>query len=271
MVFEDFLISGVVFGEQVHEAARRGARYQDDPSSWHKIRLGQLIKDSVKETDLWVENNTNLGIVLLLIPLSAAAGMSNDLENLRYNVDRIMHATTPQDAVDLYSAINIAEAGGMGDHDGLSVADDSSLKVLIDEEITMFDVLEMSSEWDLLSQELTRHMPVTFETGYPVFQQLKPLEGINNATVQTFLQILSQYPDTLIKRKYGGEMASEVSEGAKIILDEGGILSKKGQQVLYQFEEKLLSNNWNPGTTADLTASSIMVYYLGEYGKYHPL
>jgi triphosphoribosyl-dephospho-CoA synthase len=265
MVFEDFLISGIVIGDQMRKAAIMGARYHEQTDSYHKIGLGRLIKESVLETDLWVENNTNLGIVILLTPLSAAAGMSNDLDSLRYNLDQIMRATTPQDAVDLYSAINIADAGGMGEKDDLSVSEDSSAQIIIDEEINMFQVLEISSEWDLLSHELTHDMPVTFETGFPVFEDLKPTEGINSATVQTFLTILAQYPDTLIQRKCGEAKAQEVTSSAKSILDKGGILSKEGREELNRFEEELLSNNLNPGTTADLTASSIMVAYLMDY------
>jgi triphosphoribosyl-dephospho-CoA synthase len=264
MVFEDFLISGVVIGDNMRRAAHRGSRYQD---SMHKIGLGELIKDSVLETDRWVENNTNLGIVMLLTPLSAAAGMSEDLESVQGNVDRIMRATTPQDAVNLYQAINIADAGGMGEQSELDVASEDSVQQLLENEINMFQVLEMSAGWDRLSHELTHGMPVTFQTGFPVFRELKA-KSINQATVQTFLTILSQIPDTLIARKYGDSKAREVSQGAKGILDEGGILTQEGRYKLEQFDEELVEKDLNPGTTADLTASSIMAAYLADYKLY---
>ncbi len=264
MVFEDFLISGVVIGDNMRKAAQIGSRYCDQDSR-HKIGLGELIKDSVVETDRWVENNTNLGIVMLLTPLSAAAGMSDDLEAVRDNVDRIMRATTPQDAVNLYQAINIADAGGMGEQSELDVASEDSVQELRDNEINMFQVLEMSAGWDRLSYELTQGMPVTFETGFPVFRELKPTKSINQATVQTFLTILAQIPDTLIERKYGETVAREVSNTAKSILDEGGILTQEGRDKLYHFDAELVEKGLNPGTTADLTASSIMAAYLADY------
>ena len=104
------------------KAAEIGNRCQDD-DSLHKIKLGEIIKEAVIETDRWIGNNTNLGIVLLLTPLSASAGMSNDLNDLRKNVGRIMEATTSQDAINLYDAINLADAGGMGEQEELDVAD----------------------------------------------------------------------------------------------------------------------------------------------------
>jgi triphosphoribosyl-dephospho-CoA synthase len=224
-----------------------------------------LIKDAVIETDKWISNNTNLGIIMLLTPLSAAAGMSNDIDDLQDNVDNIMRSTTPNDAANLYDAINIADAGGMGDKDDLDVGSEDAKQQLIDRGINMYDVLDLSSQWDMLAFELTRTMPITFEIGYPTFNSVKPTNGINKATVQTFLTILSIYSDTLIARKYDVETAQKVTEDAKLIIAEGGILTNKGTQMINDFDDSLIKKNLNPGTTADLTASSVMVALLDEY------
>ena len=37
--------------------------------SLDKIEIGKMIKEAVLETDKWIANNTNLGIVMLLTPL----------------------------------------------------------------------------------------------------------------------------------------------------------------------------------------------------------
>jgi triphosphoribosyl-dephospho-CoA synthase len=292
MVFEDFLISGVVIGDTMKKAAKRGLKYKGNPESFHKIKLGKLIKTAVIETNKWIANNTNLGIVMLLTPISAAAGMvgsledsnkdicgsnnsigkgcskGTDINNLRKNIGLIMDSTTPDDAVNLYDAINIADAGGMGERDELDVGSDAAKDELIEKGINMFDVLDISAEWDMLSYELTNKMPVTFETGFPVFRSVKSDYDINKATVQTFLTILSKYPDTLISRKYGEEKAKSVSKGAQAVLDNGGILTD-GLELVERFDDKLVKNKLNPGTTADLTASSIMVALLDEFEIYN--
>ena len=265
MVFEDFLISGVVIGDTMKKAAKRGNEYGSKSNSLHKIELGKLIKEAVVETDKWIANNTNLGIVMLLTPISAAAGMSDDVEELPYNIDDILRSTTPEDASNLYDAINIAEAGGMGERDELDVGSDSAKKELVEKNINMYDVLDLSSQWDMLASELTRIMPITFEIGYPTFKEVKASHGINKATVQTFLTILSIYPDTLIARKYGLDTAQEVSVDASLILKDGGILTERGSDMLKDFNQDLVEKNLNPGTTADLTASSVMVALLDEY------
>ena len=60
-------------------------------------------------------------------------------------------------------------------------------------------------------------------------------------------------------------MAMEVLNDAKYILDMGGILNDEGYNLLEDFDQTLISKKLNPGTTADLTASSIMVAFLEEF------
>jgi len=268
MVFEDFLLSGIAIGKTMEKAAARGFKYQHRSENWDKIGLGELILDAVTETDRWVANNTNLGIVMLLTPISVAAGMFEDVTSFRERIDQIMRSTTSEDAVNLYRAINIADAGGMGQQDDLDVAVESSLQKLRDENVNMFSVLEMSSAWDKLSYELTHKMPVTFEIGYPTFKKIKSKYETNQATVQTFLTILSQVPDTLISRKFGDHKAEEVKTRAKTILEKGGILTSRAVSLVEKFDHELIDNGLNPGTTADFTASSIMVAYLDGYSDY---
>lgn len=265
MVFEDFLVSGIVIGDKIKEAAHRGQKYKQRPDKLHKIELGDIIKQSVLETDKWVENNTNLGIIMLLTPLSAAAGMSDNFNQIRENFNEIMKSTTVSDALNFYDAINIAQAGGMGETNEFDVGSKQAKNELILKNVNMYKVLEISSSWDLLAYELTNKMPVSFELGYPIFKNTKKVHGINRATVQTFLTILSIHPDTLISRKYDGTTAQLLSQDARLILDKGGILTQEGITLLKEFDKKLMDKNLNPGTTADLTASSIMLAILNEY------
>jgi len=176
-----------------------------------------------------------------------------------------MLATTSIDAINLYDAINIADAGGMGEREDLDVGSDKAKDELKEKDISMFQVLEISSSWDALAFELTNKMPVSFELGYPTYKMLKNDLGINKATVQTFLTILSQKPDTLISRKYNPAVSERVRTDAKIILDTGGILTPKGRSLMEKFDKDLIKQKYNPGTTADLTASSLMLAFLDEH------
>ena len=61
------------------------------------------------------------------------------------------------------------------------------------------------------------------------------------------------------------ETAQKVSDDARLIIAEGGILTDKGTDMINEFDKDLVKKNLNPGTTADLTASSVMVALLDEY------
>ena len=257
MVFEDFLISGVVIGDTIRELAQRTVENKNDLS---KVGLGRAILDAVSETDKWIKNNTNLGIVMMCAPIAASAAISNDMIELRENVGKLMYATTVEDAINLYDAINIASAGGMGSQEDYDVTSDSAKDELRANNQTMYDVLKISAPWDRLASELTSKMPVVFEIGYPKYKELRENNSINISGVLTFLTILYQVPDTLISRKYGDDLASKVSKKTAELLkyqDENDFNKR-----LKSFDDELFNNHENPGTTADLTAATIMLYYL---------
>ena len=252
MVFEDFIISGIVIGDTIREACTDVD--VDNP------KLGKYILQAVAETDKWIKNNTNLGIVMMITPIAVAAAISDSFDDIRENVKVVMGNTSVDDACDLYDAINIADAGGMGDQDEYDVASDNAKNELRENSQTMYDVLKISAPWDMLAREMTSDMPAVFEIGYPTYHELTQEKSKNEACVLTFLTILSQVPDTLISRKYGSDEALKVSMMVRDLLnlrDEPDFAEK-----LKEFDDFLFKNKLNPGTTADLTAASIFVSYL---------
>lgn len=266
MVFEDFIISGIVIGDSIKEAAFH-ANEINYSISFKEANLGKYILQAVKETDKWIANNTNLGIIMLLTPIAMSAAISSNLNELRENINSIIVNSTVIDTIALYEAIGIADAGGMGDQKEYNVTNNDANKELIENNLNIFDVLKISSSWDSLAKELTNKMPVTFDIGYPTFSKLKKQYSINSATVITFLTILSKVPDTLISRKYGYEKAQEVTDLSKKMLDSIDLDENMTEfnKKLTDFDDYLFENKLNPGTTADLTASSIMVSYLSNY------
>lgn len=252
MEFEDFIISGIVIGDTVRQAC--------SDVDVEKPELGRYILQAVTETDRWIKNNTNLGIMMMTIPIAVAASISDTFDEIRQNVKVLMANTSVDDACDLYDAINIADAGGMGDQDEYDVASDNAKQELRDNGQTMYDVLKISAPWDMLAREMTSDMPAVFEIGYPAYHALRDEKSKNEACIMTFLTILSQVPDTLISRKYGSDEAMKISMMTRDLLnlkDETDF----GER-LKEFDDYLFKNKYNPGTTADLTAASIFVSYL---------
>ncbi|WP_295722378.1 triphosphoribosyl-dephospho-CoA synthase [uncultured Methanobrevibacter sp.] len=259
MVFEDFLISGIVIGDHLRHLSKRTIENKDDLS---KIQIGKAVYDAVTETNEWIENNTNLGIVMMTFPIGAAAAISNNMEELRDNIGKIMAVSTVEDAIYLYDAINIASAGGMGDQDEYDVTSDKAKEELIKNNQTLWDVLKISAPWDDLASELTSKMPIIFEFSYPIYSELRVNNSLNKSGVLTFLEILQKVPDTLISRKYNDEVASEVSVKTRDLLKYKDL--ENFEEYLHEFDNYLYDNHLNPGTTADLTAATIMVYYINN-------
>ena len=263
MAFEDFIISGVVIGDTMRELAGHTKTIEDLSDA----NLGKYILDAVSETNNWIANNTNLGIMMMCVPIAAAASISDDFKEIQENVGKLMDATTVEDAVNLYDAISLADAGGMGDQEEFDVMSEKAKDELRENNQTMYDVLKISASWDRLASELTSAMPVSFELGYPTFSEYckscDDVDKINKATVVTFMTILSEIPDTLISRKYGDEVAKGVSDKAKELLAYTDNFDDFTLKLL-EFDDYLYENGYNPGTTADLTAASIFISYLAK-------
>ena len=255
MEFEDFIISGIVIGDTIREAC--------SDVDVENPMLGKYILQAVEETDRWIKNNTNLGIVMMITPIAVAAAISDSFDDIRENIKLLMGNTSVDDACDLYDAINIADAGGMGDQDEYDVASDNAKQELRDNGQTMYDVLKISAPWDMLAREMTSDMPAVFEIGFPTYYELSQNKSKNDACVLTFLTILSHVPDTLISRKYGSDEALKISLMTRDLLKLKD--SSDFGDRLDEFEQYLFENKYNPGTTADLTAASIFVSYLKNY------
>ena len=255
MVFEDFIISGIVIGDAIREACTN--------VDVKNPKLGKYILQAVNETDRWIQNNTNLGIVMMTIPIAVATAISDNFNEIRENIKLLMKNTSVDDACDLYDAINIADAGGMGDQEEYDVSSQNAKKELKENSQTMYDVLKISAPWDILAREMTSDMPAVFEIGYPTYHKLKKEKSQNEACILTFLTILSQVPDTLISRKYGSDEALKISMMTRDLLK---IKNNVDFPVkLKEFDDYLYNNKYNPGTTADLTAASIFVSFLKSY------
>lgn len=270
MTFEQFIASSVAIGPVLLEMAERGFKAGKGELKLHELGVGRRIKLAIEATSRWQRNeNTNLGVVMLLMPLTAAAGVTLakhgrvEIEWLREDLRRVLRSTTPQDALDVYDAILIARPGGLGEVKELDVRDESSKQRIKREGIPLYRIMELSSGWDTISREWVTGMEITFTFGYPLVKKFFKLTGeMNPTTVQTFLEILARYPDSFVQRIHGAGVAEEVSRRAEEVLKRGGMLTPEGRRMVAELDEELRARGINPGTTADLTASSLMLAIL---------
>lgn len=267
--FKDFMAGARALKPIMREAATRGFRVGTEVIPPRGIGIGSLVKAAIEAVaHSHSGGNTHLGISMLLVPLTAAAGMcagkGSGFEKLRENITLLLDRTTVDDCLNLCEAINLSNAGSLGSSE-LDIRDENS-KIKIKEEFIRFiDILRMSAERDRIAYEIANYYPITLEIGVPLMERLG--YGIKNPKdriVQLFLVLLSRFPDTLIARKTGIRNAEHVSKMAKDILDKGGLLTGEGKAAIGELDNFLRSdgNKLNPGTTADLVTSSVFVNLL---------
>lgn len=272
--YEHFLASAVAAAPSFERAANLGIAVSEGKIAEREVGVGHVIKECVENINAWQHGgNTLLGTVILLSPMAVAAGISLknkslNLTSLRNNLKTIVESTTPEDAINLYSAIEIANPGGLGKAPDLDVNDPASKKKILDEQISLYQVFKIAEKYDSICSEWTNNYHVTFDIAYPSLnRQLKSNTDPSWAVIQTFLEVLAKIPDTFIARKVGIDKARDVSVEATEILKLGGVHTLGGRKRLNDFDQKLRcsGNLLNPGTTADLIAAALAVCVLDGY------
>lgn len=300
MRYEHFLAGSIAMGKPIQETAKKGIEVGEEKINTAEIGLGEKIKQGVEAVKASHQGgNTHLGTILLFIPLAAASGKelaeNKDInpKSLRENFDLIMKSSTAKDSLKTYEAIqksidlqeekerketNHGKWLGNVDETELSITNPKTKEILGEEDISLYEWMKASADWDGIGRELTSSMEASFEVGFPTLRKTCKKEDINTGVVHTFLKILSKYPDTFIARKVGLEKTSNINEAVKIgmekaeeisnraesILNSGGLTTEEGRKKLMDLDRELQKSEGklNPGTTADFTAASINIALL---------
>ena len=272
---EHFLASVVAALPSFEKAAERGIDVGEKELCIADVGMGEIIKECAVDINAWQRGgNTLIGTVMLFVPIAVAAGLTPtkgdfefDFSLLRKNLRLAVEATTPEDAVHLYEAIDVAKPSGLNGAPDLDVNDPDSKDRLLEENVSLFEVFKIASGYDDICYEWVNNFPLTFDLAYPYLMEQVKAKPLNTAITHTFLKVLSERPDTFIARKVGREKAREVSADAKRVLQLGGVETVKGRESILDFDKKLRNsgNLLNPGTTADITAAALALCTLSGY------
>jgi triphosphoribosyl-dephospho-CoA synthase len=272
--YEHFLASAVAASSSFESAAQRGIAVSEGTIDPANVGVGRFIRSCVADINAWQRGgNTLLGTVILLSPMAVAAGMTMwrgrfDLSGLRKNLKMVVQSTAPEDAVDVYEAIRIANPSGLGKAPDLDINDPTAIKRIIDEKTSLLEVFKIAEKYDTICSEWVKNYPVTFDLAYPfLIDRLRNNPDPSLAIVQAFLHVLAEVPDTFIARKTSIEKARQISLKAKEITELGGLETSQGRKMLERFDGELKksSNLFNPGTTADIIGAALAVCILGGY------
>jgi len=244
--FEHFLASAVGVYPILEKAAKS------------KSGVGSFIRQAVLESARWQSGgNTHFGAFILLIPLVMAGGACGGTVCLRERARRVVKETTVEDAVELYRAFSDAKVR-VKPVDDLDLSDSASVDKIIEQGLTLFDMMEISAGYDIIAEEWVNGFPKTFECSRLIREKIKA-HGINDAVVLTFMEMLAHNKDTFIRTKFDNKKAEEVSTRAAGIIKKGGGDMEVMRNDIQAFDRELLDEGVNPGSTADIIIAGLFV------------
>lgn len=234
--------------------------------------IGGYIHKAVLESAKWQSGgNTHFGAFILLIPLVMAAGRLETINEpnydistkLRQNTIQLVKNTTVEDSIELYHAFNTAgvRVKEVQDMDLKDLT--TSIETIKTRGTTLYQLMEISSSYDMIAREWTTGYPLTFACANSILTKYGSI-NINDAVVWTFLEILARNPDTFIQTKSDLSTAQNVSDKAgKIIqkINRSGFNNTK--EDIHLFDDQLIRSGINPGSTADIIVAGLFIALMG--------
>jgi triphosphoribosyl-dephospho-CoA synthase len=210
-----------------------------------KGKIGEGVFLAVKESMRWHKaENVHFGAFLLLIPLIASwreAGMRRIAER----AVGMLKNTGYEDSLRVLEAFKMCGARVVR-AEKLNLQNEKTEKDIREKKINLYEWMKMAPEENLIAKELVEGYKISL---YGADFILNSKMDVNATITALYHDLLSKYPDPLIMAKKGRDYALKVVEWAK---SANGNLEK-----LRELDERLIRDDANPGTIADLTASSI--------------
>ena len=237
--YPDFLLSAAALGQGFDRAGLGGADL-----------VGDRVLRTVGLTRSLVGKNTNLGMVLLLAPLTVSWGR----EPFRRQVAEVLTTLDVRDAGRVYEAIRLAAPGGLGDAPEQDVRQEPT--------VTLLEAMRLAADRDQIARQYATGYTDVFDLGVPAFLDgMQQFGCVEAAIIQCQFAWLSAFPDSLIARKCGPTVAADVQQRAVAVVAAGGLATAEGRAAGVELDRYLRGdgNRLNPGTTADLVTACLFV------------
>lgn len=230
----------------------RSAEAIADVIALPRLTVGERILRSVEATFAAVGCNTNLGIVLLLAPLAHAVLVDDECRGLRDRLGLVLRGLTVADAVAAYRAIRLANPAGLGTSATQDVADVPT--------VTLLDAMRAAAQRDRIASQYASDYVDIFSVGMPAIASAAARGWAPEWTaVACYLRFASEYPDSHILRKHGPETAEAVRARFRAVETHIKACDNPDTAVpiLLRLDNNLKEEGINPGTSADLTVTSL--------------
>ncbi|HEY0984781.1 triphosphoribosyl-dephospho-CoA synthase [Schlesneria sp.] len=210
-------------------------------------RLGAAIFNAVRATRDATGTNVNLGIILLLAPLVA---VPHDVP-LEEGIGAVLDDTTTEDAGEVYAAIRLALPGGMGEASSQDIREQPT--------VTLREAMHLAVDRDRIAEQYCTNYRLVFAARRKLADLFLTTTDWEQAVVLLHVWMMAEWPDTLIARKCGWDIARESATRAAAVLTTAVGSSLPDRSRLAELDCWLRADGHrrNPGTTADLVAAAL--------------
>ncbi len=269
LLFEDFLAGAIATHKWLYRAVKRG--YTGDYS---RYTVGDIIyyglRDSMRLTG---RGNTCLGTLLLLAPLALAIGSlvrdgketrSSTLASTATGILR--EHSTVDDSIMFYRAVRLASPSYIRSDDDVgeypNVWDSDYIDRLRRANARLWDILVHSSRRDIVSSEIVGSYTRSIATSSAIDEFFRETGDWNEAVVRAYIMLLADNIDTMVLRKHGAGDAYYLKMRAMEIKELMLKSRREWVEELWKLDKELHGKRINPGSLADILASSIALYLL---------
>ena len=223
-----------------------------------QLGIGRKILSSVEATRAAVHCNTNLGMILLIAPIIRVFHEHGLQADFRRTVKSTLKSLGRQEAQDIFAAIRLANPGGLGKTDRYDVNSP--------QDIDIYSAMEAAQDRDLVALQYVNGYREVVNLGVDCLQNHHDRwNSVEWAVVACYLMYMASFPDSHIRRKHGIETAEQVRKRTKPVLERFMSYDnpEDAREVLMNFDRELKASELNPGTCADLTVASLLLFRLG--------
>lgn len=246
----DFTTSAVVLGNVIDSAVESSA--------------GETVLQAVRANSKIVGTNTNLGIILLLVPLAKLVAIDSGSLLNPERISNFLSKLNQEEGAKFYEAIRLANPGGLGTSQQFDVADATV------ESIDLMAAMELASGRDLVAQQYSDGFQLLFDFAIPMIEHGRELlGGLTEGIVYAHVALMAKVPDSLIARKCGNDVAEHSRMlASKVVetlsgdsVEEFSVRQDDYWKRVSELDFWLRSDGHqrNPGTTADLIAASLFI------------
>ncbi len=208
-------------------------------------KIGKCIFEATLNSTKWQKGgNVHFGCFLLLVPLLSGCSGENMHKIAEIAKNNLMKSDF-EDSLYVLRAYQISKARVM-DTDALSLKQEETAEKIKKMNLNLYNWMLMAPRENLIAKELVEGFKISIQGAETLLKFSDPNEGI----VYLYHKMLSELLDPLVIAKFGIEKAEEVRRLAKKALEKNNF---------DELDKYLVNNRINPGTIADLTASSIFL------------